>query len=258
MIEQICGKKAFICDMDGVIYHGRRLLEGVGAFMAWLRREGKEFLFLTNSSALSPAQLRRKLARMGIEAGEDHFMTSAIATASFLKTQRPGARIYMIGGPGLREALEEAGFILTEENPDYVVLGETEDYDYAKLVTAIQCVLRGARLIGTNPDVTGPGERGIMPACRAMMAPIELSTGKPPYYIGKPNPLIMRHSLRKLGCRREEAAIIGDRMDTDIIAGIESEIQTVLVLSGITRRDDLDKFAYRPDLILNHVGELAT
>ena len=258
MIKEIRNKKAFICDMDGVIYHGGRLLDGVAQFMDWLRREEKQFLFLTNSSALSPAQLHRKLGRMGIDVSEEHFMTSAIATASFLKNQRPGSRIYMIGGPGLKEALTEAGFILTDEDPDYVILGETIDYDYARLEKAIQCVIKGARLIGTNPDVTGPGENGIVPACRAMMAPIELSTSVTPYYIGKPNPLIMRHSLKKLGCRREETAIIGDRMDTDMIAGIESEIQTVLVLSGITQIQDLERFAYRPSLVLNHVGELAS
>lgn len=250
-------KKAFISDMDGVIYRGTEALPGAKRFIEWLKRHGKRYLFLTNSSERTPRQLSDKLAAMGIEVEPEHFMTSAIATAIFLQSQRPGARIYMIGEHGLSEALTEAGFTLTDVRPDYVILGETEDYTFEKIEKAICCVLGGARLIGTNPDLTGPSEKGIVPACRALIAPIELSTGRHPYYIGKPNPLIMRHSLKRLGCRREEAVIIGDRMDTDIIAGIESEIQTVLVLSGITQEPDLERFAYRPGLILDDIGQIA-
>lgn len=257
MIEQIRGKMAFICDMDGVIYHGRLLLDGAAAFVDWLKQKNKQYLFLTNSSERSPAHLRYKLGKMGIDISEEHFMTSALATASFLHSQKPGARVYMIGGKGLEEALLEAGCILTDQQPDYVVVGETRDYSYDKLETAILAVQAGAKLIGTNPDISGPSEKGIVPACGAMTAPIELVTGKKAYFIGKPNPLIMRHSLKRLGCRREDTVIIGDRMDTDIIAGIESEIETVLVLSGITGRQDMERFAYRPSLILDHVGQIA-
>ncbi len=243
--------------MDGVIYHGQRLLDGVLAFMEWLKDKQKNFLFLTNSSERSPEELRKRLSRMGIDVSEEHFMTSALATASFLSSQHPRARVYMIGGKGLQEALLDAGCVLTDEKPDYVVFGETQDYTYDKLESAITAVLGGAKLIGTNPDISGPGEWGVVPACKALIAPIEIATGHQAYFIGKPNPLIMRHSLKKLDCRREDAVIIGDRMDTDIIAGIESEIQTVLVLSGITRPADVEKFPYRPGLILAHVGQIA-
>jgi NagD protein len=183
-------------------------------------------------------------------------MTSAIATASFIQNQRPKARVYVVGGFGLVQALSQAGCVLTGENPEYVVLGETRDYTYEKIEMAIHFVNKGACLIGTNPDVTGPGEKGLVPGCKALISPIELSTGRKAYYIGKPNPLIMRHSLKKLKSRREETAIVGDRMDTDIIAGIESEIHTVLVYSGITNPEDLDYFAYRPTLALDNVGQI--
>ena len=257
MLDNIRSKKAFICDMDGVIYHGKRLLDGARQFVEWLKSEKKEYLFLTNSSERSPAQLRDKLGQMGIDIPESHFMTSALATASFLHSQKPAARVYTIAGIGLQEALLDVGCVLTDENPDYVVVGETRDYAYDKLETAIGAVHDGARLIGTNPDISGPSEKGIMMACGAMTAPIELVTGKKAYFIGKPNPLIMRDSLKRIHCRREDTVIIGDRMDTDIIAGIESEIQTVLVLSGITQNDEVENFPYRPNLILDHVGQIA-
>ncbi|MBN2513654.1 MAG: HAD family hydrolase [Sedimentisphaerales bacterium] len=257
MLQEIRNKRAFICDMDGVIYHGRKVLPGAKPFVNWLRKNEKPFLFLTNSAERTPQQLSDRLAAMGIAVGPDHFMTSAIATASFLQNQSPGAKVFAIGENGLLEALEEGGMQFDSEDPDYVVFGETTDYTYDKIETAIRCVLRGARLIGTNPDITGPGEKGIVPACRALIAPIELSTGRQAYFIGKPNPLIMRHSLKKLNVRREETVIVGDRMDTDIIAGIESEIETVLVLSGITRKEDIERYAYRPSLVLDHVGQIA-
>ncbi len=256
MLDIIRSKKSFICDMDGVIYHGSRLLEGVPEFLAWIRDNNKNFLFLTNSSERSPRQLRQKLIDMGLDVSESCFMTSAIATAVFISQQHPNARVFAIGEHGLSEALLESGCIITEKHPDYVVLGETREYNYEKIEKAIHFVISGAKLIGTNPDLTGPSENGIVPACKSLMAPIELATGKQAYYIGKPNPLIMRNSLKKLDCKREDTAIIGDRMDTDIIAGIESEIMTVLVLSGITTRDDLKRFPYQPSVILNGVGDL--
>jgi NagD protein len=257
MLEIVRQKKAFICDMDGVIYHGRKILLGAQPFIHWLQSQSKKFFFMTNNSEHTQQYQSEKLGAMGIKVDPRHIMTSALATASFLQSQLPGAKVFVIGNVGLIEALTDAGFMLTEDKPDYVVLGETHDYNYDKLKIAIRCVLGGAKLIGTNPDVTGPGEKGIIPACRALISPIELATGRQAYFIGKPNPLIMRHSLKRLGCRREEAVIIGDRMDTDIIAGIESEIQTVLVLSGITTTEDLERFAYRPGMILDHVGQIA-
>ncbi len=242
--------------MDGVIYHGRRLVDGAIKFIQWLKDENKEFLFLTNSSERSPLEIQHKLQGLGIEVDERHFMTSAIATASFLASQSNGGRVYVIGEAALSQALYNAGFIQDDRTPDYVVVGETKSYSYEKLETAVNLVLEGAKLIGTNPDLTGPTERGIAPACRALISPIELATGRKAYFIGKPNPLIMRHSLKKLQCQREETVIIGDRMDTDIIAGIESGIDTILVLSGITKPEDMIQFPYKPHYILNNVGEI--
>jgi NagD protein len=250
------GKRGFVCDMDGVIYHGSRLLEGSKAFVDWLKAEGKQFLFLTNSSSRSPRELHQKLRHMGVEVGEEHFISSAMATAHFIASQCPGGRVFAIGDSGLYQALYEAGLSVDESHPDYVVVGETRSYSYEKIETAVQLVLDGAKLIGTNPDLTGPTEKGIAPACRALIAPIEMATGRQAYFIGKPNPLIMRHALTLLGCRREETVIIGDRMDTDIVAGVEAGIDTVLVLSGITKEADLERYAYRPRYILNDVSEI--
>jgi len=255
-IDVIRGKKAFIIDMDGVIYHGNRLLRGAAELVAWLRREGKNFLFLTNSSERSPAELSQKLGRLGIEVEAEHFYTSALATASFLASQRPGGSVYAIGEPGLINALYSVGYTMNNVNPDYVVVGESHGYSLDSVERAVSLVLGGARLIGTNPDLCGPGEGGLVPACGALVAPIELATGRKAYFVGKPNPLMMRHALKRLGATREETAIIGDRMDTDIVAGIETEVETVLVLSGVTSREELDRFPYAPRHVLEGVFEI--
>jgi NagD protein len=256
-LNSIRQKNGFIIDMDGVIYHGNKLLPGVTEFLSWMDAHQKKFLFLTNSSQSTPRELAQKLARLGVTVGEEHFYTSALATAAFLASQHPGGSAFVIGDTGLTNALYNAGFTMNDINPDYVVVGESKAYDYDKITHAVRLVLNGAKLIGTNPDVTGPTDKGLVPATGALMSPIELSTGSKAYYVGKPNPLIMRHALKKLGCQREETAIIGDRMDTDIIAGIESEIETVLVLSGVTIEADLQKFAYRPHHVLPGLGALA-
>ncbi|MBN2713731.1 MAG: HAD family hydrolase [Planctomycetes bacterium] len=252
----ITEKKAFICDMDGVLYHGNALLAGAKEFIDWLKAEGKKFLFLTNSSARSPKELKQKLARLGVDVEEEHFYTSALATASFLASQKPGGSAYVIGEAGLTNALYEAGFTMNDVNPDYVVIGDPRSYNYETLEHAVNLVLRGAKLIGTNSDLTGPVEGKIAPSTGALIAPVELATGRKAYFVGKPNPLIMRHAVKKLGCKREETIIVGDRMDTDMIAGIESEIETILVLSGVTSRDDLKNFPYAPDHILDGVGDI--
>ncbi|HKL22987.1 MAG TPA: HAD hydrolase-like protein, partial [Tichowtungia sp.] len=198
-----------------------------------------------------------KLARMGLKVDESHFYTSARATAAFLASQLPGGSAYVIGDAGIINALYDAGYSINDTNPDYVVVSESANYDYARICHATKLVLNGAKLIGTNPDLTGPADGGqIIPATGSLLAPIELATGSKAYYVGKPNPLMMRNALKKLGCRREETAIIGDRMDTDIIAGVEAEITTVLVLSGVTQREDLSRYAYQPDYILDGVGDL--
>jgi len=255
-MESLREKQGYICDMDGVLYHGSKLLPGAKKFVDWLKRRGKQYLFLTNSSSRTPEELSGKLAAMGIQVSPEHFMTSGIATAGFLAAQNPGGSAYVIGDNGIRQALLENGFRLVDKAPDYVVVGETETYDYRQIEKAINLVLGGAKLIGTNPDVSGPVEEGIAPACRALIAPIEMVSDRQAYFIGKPNPLIMRHSLKRIGRRREETLIIGDRMDTDIIAGIESEIETVLVLSGITKEKDIHRYPYRPTYVLGGVGDI--
>ncbi|MBR2499060.1 MAG: HAD family hydrolase [Clostridia bacterium] len=255
-MENLRSKKAFICDMDGVIYHGNRLIPGVKEFVEWLDKNGKDFLFLTNSSERSPKELAQKLSRMGLSVGEEHFYTSALATASFLKSQCPDGSVYVIGEPGLTNALYQAGFSMNDINPDYVVFGETRSLNYEKIEKAVKLVFGGAKLIGTNTDLTAKVESGIIPACRALISSIEMTTGRNAYYVGKPNPLMMRHALKKLDCHRVDAAIIGDRMDTDIIAGIESELDTVLVLTGVTNKEDLVNFPYAPKYVLNDIGEI--
>ncbi len=255
--SEIRNKKGFICDMDGVIYHGNKLLPGVKEFMDWLEKNDKQYLFLTNGSGRSPRELAQKLERMGLNVGEEHFYTSAQATAAFLADQCPGGSAYVIGEPGLTYAMYEAGFSMNDINPDYVVFGMTTSLNYEQIQKAARLVMNGAKLIGTNSDLTDPSEQGIIPACRALIAPIEMATGRKAYFVGKPNPLMMRHARTKLGTHRAETILIGDRMDTDIIAGIETEMDTVLVLSGVTAMEDLDKFPYRPKYILSGVGEIA-
>lgn len=255
-MEALRAKKGFICDMDGVIYHGNMLLPGVTEFVDFLKNENKQFLFLTNSSERAPRELQQKLKRLGLDVDESNFYTSALSTAAFLRHQCPGGSAYVIGEPGLVGALYDAGFTMNEVNPDYVVLGETHAYSYEKIERAVQLVRAGAKLIGTNPDLTGPIEGGIAPACKALMSPIELATGRSAYYLGKPNPLMMRHGLMLLNVTNEECAIIGDRMDTDIVAGVECGIDTVLVLSGVTNEHEMRKFPYRPKYVLPGVGSI--
>ena len=250
-------KKGFICDMDGVIYYENQLLPGVKKFVEWLYQENKKFLFLTNSSERSPKELQLKMNRLGLDIDESHFYTSALSTAAYLAKQKPGCTASVIGEPGLMNALYSAGIAMNDVNPDYVVVGETNNYNFSSIRKAVILLQNGAQLIGTNSDLTGPGKDGvIMPACRALVAPIELATGKQAYYLGKPNPLMMRCGLNILGCDEEDIAIIGDRMDTDIVAGIESEIDTVLVLSGVTKKEDLERFPYRPQYVLKGVYEV--
>jgi len=256
MISDIHEKKGFICDMDGVIYHGYSLLPGVREFVEWLVNEKKSFLFLTNSSERSPKELSQKLARMGLDVGEEHFYTSALATASFLSKQSPGCTAYVIGAPGLLNALYDKGIMMNDIDPDYVIVGDTKNYNIEALTHACKLVRKGARIIGTNPDLTNPTDKGLIPATGALTSPIELATGKKAYYIGKPNPLMMRTALKMLGCHSNESVMIGDRMDTDIIAGIETGLDTVLVLSGCTSRDEIDQFPYRPSMILDGVGDI--
>ena len=257
LLEILRNKQGYISDMDGVIYHGNCILPGVKDFVDWLYKEDKPFLFLTNSSERSPRELRQKLSRMGLDVDESHFYTSALAPAKFLAEQAPGCSAYVIGAPGLVNALYDVGITMNDVNPDYVVVGETDSYNYNMIIKAVQLINKGARLVGTNPDMTGPSEMGIIPACQALVAPIALATGKTPYYVGKPNPLMMRTGLKMLNVHSADAVMIGDRMDTDIVAGMESGLMTALVLSGVTSLDNINVFSYRPSIILNGVGDIA-
>jgi NagD protein len=256
VLENIKGKEGFIIDMDGVIYHGNKLLPGVTDFLNWLEASGKKYLFLTNSSERTPKELHEKLKRLGIDIGEEHFYTSALATASFLSNQKPNGSAYIIGDAGLIHALYSVGYSVNNVNPDFVVVGDTHSYNFEKVELAINLVLRGAKLIGTNSDISGPVEVGITPSTKALIAPIEIAAGKKAYFVGKPNPLMMRSALKRLDVKRENAIVIGDRMDTDVRCGLESEIDTLLVLSGITDRNGIDQFPYRPKYILNGVIDL--
>jgi len=255
-MEKLHNMKAFICDMDGVIYHGNKLLPGALNFIEWLKSENKCFLFLTNNSHRSPRELREKLLRLGADVDEKRFYTSALATAEFLSRQCPNGSVFVIGGPGIINALYDVGFSMNSANPDYVVVGFALDYNYRTMEHAAHLVAKGAKLIGTDPNPTFITKKGISPGTGALVAPIELATGTKAYYVGKPNPLMTRLALKKLNCSPQETAIIGDRIDTDIIAGIEADITTVLVLSGITSREDLKSCSYRPDYILEGVRDI--
>lgn len=256
VVEKIKSKEGYIIDMDGVIYHGNKLLEGVPAFLSWLEEAGKKYLFLTNSSERTPKELHEKLKRLGLNVGEEHFYTSALATASFLSNQKPNGSAYVIGDAGLIHALYSVGYSVNNVNPDYVVVGDTHSYNFEKVEAAVNLVLKGAKLIGTNSDISGPIEVGITPSTKALIAPIEIAAGKKAYFVGKPNPLMMRSALKRLGVKREDTIVIGDRMDTDVRCGLESEIDTLLVLSGITDRNGIDQFPYRPHYILNGIIDL--
>lgn len=256
-IQELRSKQGFISDMDGVIYHGDSLIPGADELVAWLERNNKKYLFLTNSSQRSPRELSQKLERLGIQVGQEHFYTSAMATAAFLQSQCVTGSAYVIGEPALTNALYDAGFTMNDSNPDYVVVGETSAYTYDRICKAVSLVNKGARLIGTNPDTTGPVEGGIVPATGSLMAPIEMATEAKAYYIGKPNPVMMRIALQMVECRREDTVIIGDRMDTDIIAGIEAGIETTLVLTGVSTKENICQFAYRPSLVLESIAAIS-
>jgi NagD protein len=249
--------EAFLMDMDGVLVRGAQLISGAADFIARLRKRDKRFLILTNSSVYTPRDLHARLAHIGLEVPAEALYTSALATAQFLDAQCPGGRAYVVGEAGLTTALHEVGYVLTDQTPDYVVLGETLSYSSQRLTRAIQLVAAGARFIATNPDPVGPAESGLIPATGAVAALISTASGVKPYFVGKPNPLMMRSALRQLGAHSETSVMIGDRMDTDIVAGTEAGMRTVLVLSGVTRREEVNRFPYRPTLVLDSVAQIA-
>ncbi|GAB4475633.1 MAG: HAD-IIA family hydrolase [Anaerolineae bacterium] len=248
--------KAYLSDMDGVLIKGSQVIPGAVEFIQKLRRAGLPFMLLTNNSRFTPRDHQARLAAIGLDIPAESIFTSALAAARFLQNQRPEGSAYVIGEAGLTTALHEIGYVLTAHDPDYVVLGETLYYNYESLTTAIQLIQKGARFIATNPDVSGPGETGLVPATGAVAALITAATGVKPYFVGKPNPLMMRSALRQLGAHSESSVMIGDRMDTDIVAGIESGLDTILVLSGVTREEDVDRFPYRPGRVVASVADI--
>ncbi len=248
--------KTYLIDMDGVIVRGNEIIPGADAFIGRLHERGYKFLILTNNPMYTPADLQHRLQRLGINLTPDHIYTSALATAAFLKAQKPNGTAFVLGESGLTEALHQVGYVITEHQPDFVVLGETTSYSYARITLGVRLVEQGARFIATNPDPSGPGEGGLVPACGAIAALMEAATGVRPYFIGKPNPLMMRTALRALGEHSENAIMVGDRMDTDIRVGIESGMDTVLVLTGVTSQDMVARFPYQPSHIVGSVAEL--
>ena len=250
------GIKNYLTDMDGVLVRGSTVIPGAAEFVHTLQDRGTPFLILTNNSLYTPRDLQVRLSYMGLNVPAESIFTSALATAQFLHDQRPGGRAFVIGESGLTTALHEMGYILTDRDPEYVVLGETATYSFSRITSAIRFVLDGARFIVTNPDVNGPGEGGIVPGAGALASTISAATGVKPYFIGKPNPLMMRTALRKLGAHSEESVMIGDRMETDIAAGTESGLRTILVLTGVTSREQVERFPYRPTWIRDSVADI--
>ncbi len=242
--------------MDGVLVSGSTMIPGADRFVERLKSNGTKFLVLTNNPLYTPGDLAHRLKAMGLDVSAGSIFTSAMATARFLQAQKPGGTAFVIGESGLTEPIHDAGYVITDIAPDYVVLGETHAYNFARITKAIRLIVGGARFIATNPDPSGPTDEGIVPACGAMAALIEAASGKSPFYVGKPNPLMMRTALNYLDVHSENTVMIGDRMDTDIVAGVESGMQTILVLSGVTERDDVDRYPYQPTRIVESVAEI--
>lgn len=247
---------AWMTDMDGVLVHEGRMIPGADAFVARLRERAVPFLVLTNNSIFTPRDLQFRLRSSGIDLPEESIWTSALATAAFLDDQRPQGSAYVVGEAGLTTALHDIGYVLTDNAPDYVVLGETRTYSFTAVTTAIRLIRNGARFVATNPDPTGPSTEGPLPATGAVAALMTKATGVDPYYVGKPNPLMMRAALNRLQAHSESTAMIGDRMDTDIVAGMEAGMRTVLVLSGIVAAEDVDRFPFRPTRVVSSIADL--
>jgi len=248
--------ESWLTDMDGVLVHEERAIPGASEFIASLQASGKKFLVLTNNSIFTPRDLRARLLVAGIDIPETAIWTSALATAQFLDDQRPGGTAYVIGEAGLTTALHDIGYVLTDHEPDYVVLGETRTYSFEAMTKAVRLIKGGARFIATNPDETGPSTEGPPPATGAVAALITKASGKQPYFAGKPNPLMMRTGLNAIGAHSESSAMIGDRMDTDVLAGLEAGMQTFLVLTGLTTPEEIERYPYRPSKIVDSIADL--
>ncbi|ROQ39937.1 NagD protein [Frondihabitans sp. PhB188] len=248
--------ECWLTDMDGVLVHENQALPGAADLIRQWQNAGTPYLVLTNNSIFTPRDLSARLRASGLEVPEDRIWTSALATADFCRSQMPGGSAFVIGEAGMTTALHEAGFIMTETAPDYVVVGETRNYSFEAITKAARLIMGGARFIVTNPDATGPSAEGILPATGAIAAMITKVTGKEPYVVGKPNPMMFRSAMNRIGAHSENTAMIGDRMDTDIIAGIEAGLHTILVMTGISDQAEIDRYPFRPTEILAGVHEL--
>jgi NagD protein len=242
--------------MDGVLVHEEDPIAGATEFIEALKKSGRKFLLLTNNSIFTPRDLRARLLRSGIDVPEETIWTSALATADFLRDQRPGGSAYVVGEAGLTTALHDIGYVMTDHDPDYEVLGETRTYSFEAITRAIRLIDSGARFLATNPDVSGPSQQGLLPACGSVAALISTATGRQPYFIGKPNPLMMRSALNRLEAHSETTVMVGDRMDTDIISGLEAGLRTVLVTTGSTRPEQVERFPYRPTRVIDSIADL--
>jgi NagD protein len=246
----------WLTDMDGVLVHEETAIPGAAEFIAALRESGRRFLVMTNNSIYTPRDLSARLAASGIDVPEDAIWTSAMATAQFLDDQRPGGSAYVVGEAGLTTALYEVGYTMSERDPDYVVLGETRTYSFEAITKAIRLIEGGARFIATNPDVSGPSQQGTLPATGSVAALITAATGRKPYYVGKPNPLMMRSALNRIDAHSETTVMVGDRMDTDVVSGLEAGLRTILVLTGSTSRSRVENFPYRPTRVVDSVADI--
>lgn len=249
-------KKNFLIDMDGVLISGKSLIPGADTFIENLKNKGIKFLVLTNNSIYTQVDLAHRLRTIGLDIDAEQIFTSAMATAAFMKSQKEKGSAFVIGETGLTVAIHNAGYILTTQEPDFVVLGETFDYAFQQVTKAVRLIVAGTPFIATNPDPTGPSEAGVVPACGAMAALIEKASGRKPFFCGKPNPFMMRSALNYLGVHSENTIMVGDRMDTDVIAGIQSGMETILVLSGVTTRKMIVEFPFRPGQVMKSVAEI--
>jgi NagD protein len=248
--------ECWLTDMDGVLVHEGLALPGAAEFLGRLVERRRRFLVLTNNSIFTPRDLAARLARSGLQVPEESIWTSALATADFLSSQLPGGSAYVVGEAGLTTALYEAGYTLTDADPDYVVLGETRTYSFEAITKAIRLVDAGSRFIATNPDVTGPSPEGPLPATGSVAALITRATGAEPYFVGKPNPMMFRSAMNRIEAHSETTVMIGDRMDTDVVAGIEAGLETILVLSGSTRAGDVTRFPFRPSRVFDSIADV--
>lgn len=249
-------KKSYLLDMDGVLVRSKMPIPGAAEFIGRLLSTQTPFLVITNNPVHTPRELHDRFTSAGLDIPADRIHTSAMATARFVARQRPGGTAFVLGEPGMFEAMEEVGYRITDQSPDYVICAESMHFDFHEITTAIRLILAGARFIATNPDNAGPSDDGIIPECGALAALIESATHIKPYFIGKPNPMMMRSALDRIGALAEHAVMVGDRMDTDIVAGMEAGMETVLVLTGVTTRQMIDRYPYRPTRVIDSVADI--